>query len=359
MADMADGPPEAPPPPPPDAGPGAPPPGPPGPWNVPGWGQPSPGYGYAWPPPAGPPGSGAFRAMTVGELLDATFSLYRRNFVLIAAISAVVQVPYAAIQFVLLQVSGFATLQNTLSSLNVNARTITEAQLQTLQRFIINVVIVDTVLLVVGLLIVLPLAEAATTRAVSDRYLDRPASLGSSYGAAVRRLGALVVQSLVLIAAFVLIFALALAALALLVLVIGTPGALIGVFVFLVPALVVILIGYVRTSLAPPAIVLEHLSGWRGLTRSWRLVKGLSWRIFGIRVLVFLIAGIISAVLGGLLSLAGAGLDANGRLIVQEIVGAFTAVFIGPITYIAVTLLYYDTRIRKEGFDIEMLAQSL
>jgi hypothetical protein len=34
-------------------------------------------------------------------------------------------------------------------------------------------------------------------------------------------------------------------------------------------------------------------------------------------------------------------------------------VFIGPVTYIAVTLLYYDTRIRKEGFDIEMLAQSL
>ena len=35
------------------------------------------------------------------------------------------------------------------------------------------------------------------------------------------------------------------------------------------------------------------------------------------------------------------------------------AVFIGPITYIGVTLLYYDSRIRKEGFDIEMLASSL
>ena len=35
------------------------------------------------------------------------------------------------------------------------------------------------------------------------------------------------------------------------------------------------------------------------------------------------------------------------------------AVFVGPITYIGVTLLYYDIRIRKEGFDIEMLARSL
>jgi len=135
--------------------------------------------------------------------------------------------------------------------------------------------------------------------------------------------------------------------------------ALVGAFLFLLPALALLVVFYVRTSLAPPAIVLENLSGWGGLVRSWRLVQGLSWRIFGIRMLIALITAIISAVLGGLLTLVATGMDANGRLIVQQVVNAFTGVFIGPITYIAVTLLYYDTRIRKEGFDIEMLAQSL
>jgi hypothetical protein len=30
-----------------------------------------------------------------------------------------------------------------------------------------------------------------------------------------------------------------------------------------------------------------------------------------------------------------------------------------PISAIAVTLLYYDFRIRKEGFDLEILSQSI
>jgi len=346
---MPDGLPEAPPPPP------APPPGPPGPWGDPGWGVP-PGYGWQ---PTPPPGSGRFRSMNVGELLDATFSLYRRNFLLIAAISAVVQLPYAAVQFVLEQVAGFAKLQNQLSALGASSHTITADQLQQLQSLIVPVVIADSVLVVIAVLIVLPLGEAATTRAVSDRYLDRDATLGSSYAAALRRLAALIVQSLILIAGFVLIFGVAFGLLLLAALVLGQAGALIGVLAFMLPSLVLLIVLYVRTSLAAPAIVLENLSGWGGLVRSWRLVKGLSWRIFGIRVLTVLITAIISAVLGGLLTLIGAGLDTNGRLIVQEAVSAFTGVFLGPITYIAVTLLYYDTRIRKEGFDIEMLAQTL
>ena len=346
MAGMADGLPEAPPPPP---------PGPPGPWGQPYWGPPQ-GYGWQQAPP---PGSGRFHSMSVGELLDATFSLYRRNFLLIAAISAVVQLPYAALQYVLEQIAGFANLQHQLSEIGANSRTITDAQLHQLQSLIVPVVIVDSILLAIVLFIVLPLGEAATTRAVSDRYLDREATLGSSYGAALRRLGALIVQSLILIAGFVLLFGLALGLLLLAAVLFGQGGAVIGIFLFVIPAIGLLFVFYVRTSMAAPAIVLEQLSGWGGLVRSWRLVKGLSWRIFGIRLLIVLITGIIGAVLAGLLGLVGAGLDANGKLIVQQVVTAFTAVFIGPITYIGVTLLYYDTRIRKEGFDIEMLAQSL
>jgi uncharacterized membrane protein YraQ (UPF0718 family) len=95
------------------------------------------------------------------------------------------------------------------------------------------------------------------------------------------------------------------------------------------------------------------------LVRSWSLVRGFGWRILGIRILVGLITGIISGLLVSLLALAGAGLDVNGQLIVQQAASAVVGVFVGPVTYIAVTLLYYDVRIRKEGFDIEMLAQSL
>jgi hypothetical protein len=300
--------------------------------------------------------------MSVGELLDATFSLYRRNFLLIAAISAIVQIPYAVLSFVLYQLFGLnALLRSPFSGLTISpgqSQQVTNQQLQQYLNSFGAFFLVVAILALVGVFIVLPLATAATTRAVSDRYLDRPASVGSSYAAALRRMRALIWQSLILFGAFLLIYALAVGLIVALSLVAGAIAGGFGILL-IIAAIPLGIVVYVRTSLAAPAIVLENLSGWRGLVRSWNLVRGFSWRILGIRVLIFLITAIIGGLLVSLLSLAGAGLDLNGQLIVQEAASAVISVFIGPVTYIAVTLLYYDTRIRKEGFDIEMLAQSL
>jgi hypothetical protein len=299
--------------------------------------------------------------MSVGELLDAVFSLYRRNFLLIAAISAVVQVPYAALQFVLFEWAGYTQFrQFTIGTFpsSGTSQAITPGQLQSLESLLSGVLIASFILFLVSVFFVLPLAEAATTRAVSDRYLDRDSSLRIAYGAAFRRLGALIIQSLILFAGFLIALAVAVFILVGLAIAAGVAGALLGVLV-LIAVLVGAVFVYVRTSLAAPAIVLEGLSGWRGLQRSWQLVRGVYWRMLGIRLLILVIAAIITGIVSGLLSLAGSGLDANGQFIVTEIAGAIAAVFVGPITYIAVTLLYYDTRIRKEGFDIEMLARSL
>ena len=300
--------------------------------------------------------------MSVGELLDATFSLYRRNFLLIAAISAIVQVPYAVLQFVLYQLFGLNTLlRSPFTRLNIapgQSQQVTTQQLQDYLNSFGAFFVVVAVLALVGVFIVLPLATAATTRAVSDRYLERPASVGSSYAAALRRMRALIWQSLILLGGFLLVYALAIGLVVALSLVAGAAAAGLGILL-VIAAIPFVLFVYVRTSLAPPAIVLENLSGWRGLVRSWNLVRGFSWRILGIRILIVLITGIIGGLLVGLLSLAGAGLDLNGQFIVQQAASAVISVLIGPVTYIAVTLLYYDTRIRKEGFDIEMLARSL
>jgi len=296
--------------------------------------------------------------MSVGELLDAAFSLYRRNFLLIAAISALVQVPYAAIQLLVYQISGYADAQQAINNLSNNGQPITLDQLRALEGQFARIFIAGSILALLAIFVVQPLAVAATTRAVSDRYLDRESSVGSSYKAAFRRLASLVVQSLILLGGFMLFLAVATALILLLGFVAGGAGVVLGGIVD-VGLFVYAIMVYVRTSLAAPAIVLEGLSGWKGLVRSWSLVRGLSWRIFGIRLLVGLITGIISGILTALLGIAGSGLDVNGRSLVLQVIGAFVAVFINPITYITVTLLYYDTRIRKEGFDIEMLAQSL
>lgn len=307
-------------------------------------------------------GSGRFRAMNLGELFDAAFSLYRRNFVLIAAISAIVQVPYAVVAFALYQVANYAglqdQLQNAQQSLSNPAQPLTQEQLQPVLNALGPILLISGILALVSVFLVLPLAEAATTRAVSDRYLDRPASIGTSYAAALRRLGALVVQSLILAVGTALLGAAVFALAVVLAAALGAAAIPLMLLIAIAAAAGLILV-YVRTSLAAPAIVLERLSGWRGLVRSWKLVTGLFWRLLGIRLLLGLITGIISAIVVFILSFAGVGLDTNGRFILQEVASAFAAVFVSPITYIAVTLLYYDARIRKEGFDIEMLAQTL
>lgn len=307
-------------------------------------------------------GSGRFRAMNLGELFDAAFSLYRRNFVLIAAISAIVQVPYAVVAFALYQAANYAGLQNQLQnaqqSLSNPVQPLTQAQLQPILNALGPILLISAILALISIFLVLPLAEAATTRAVSDRYLDRPASIGSSYRAALGRLGPLVLQSLILGLGIAVLLAAAVALTVVLAAALGGAGIALILLVWLAAAAVMIVV-YVRTSLAAPAIVLERLSGWRGLVRSWNLVSGFFWRLLGIRLLLGLITGIISAIVVFILSFAGVGLDTNGRFILQEIASAFAAVFVSPITYIAVTLLYYDARIRKEGFDIEMLAQTL
>jgi hypothetical protein len=296
--------------------------------------------------------------MSVGEWLDATFTLYRRNFALIASISAVVQIPYALLTWLLFELTGVATfVRSPFASLG--GQSITQAQAQQLLNSYLGILVVTLGLLLLSLLIVVPLGEAATTRAVSDRYLDRPSSLLSAYRAAWSRLGALIAMILILI----VVYAGSLAVVILFTALLGAAGAgglgaLLAViaFVGLIPVLIMI---YVRTVVAVPAIVLERVSGWGGLKRSWQLIGGRFWPTFGRMLLLVLITSIISGVVSTIFQVPGNLIAPNNSFVFQQVAGAIAAVFVGPITYIGVTLLYYDIRIRKEGFDIEMLARSL
>jgi hypothetical protein len=296
--------------------------------------------------------------MSVGEWLDATFSLYRRNFVLIASISAVVQIPYALITLLVYEVTGLGAFVRSPFG-NVNTQTLTQAQAAALLNSVVGVLAVSLGLLLITAIVVLPLGEAATTRAVSDRYLDRPTTLRAAYRAALSRLGSLITMSLILGGAYIACI-LAVGLVALLFASVGA-GAVGGAIVLLavlafIPLVILVV---VRTAVAAPAIVLEKVSGWHGLQRSWNLIKGRFWPTFGRILLLGLISGIISGVLAAIFELPGSAFDPSNAFIYDQLASGLAAVFIGPITYIGVTLLYYDVRIRKEGFDIEMLARSL
>ena len=127
------------------------------------------------------------------------------------------------------------------------------------------------------------------------------------------------------------------------------------------------------------AILVEEKSVRASLRRCRDLSRGAWWRVAGIVLAIFLFSFIISLILratfGSLLSvtgIAGEGfvkilriavwdLPTKGRglgltHVLMCIVNLGADTFTMPIWVIGSTLLYFDQRIRKEGFDIEVMA---
>jgi hypothetical protein len=312
-----------------------------------------PGWNAA---PAAPPvGYGRFRPLGIGELLDASFVLYRRNLLLLVAISAVVQVPFVVLNLVIFQLLGVGAgldAAGTPGFLGTNSSgTLTDAQLSAAKGLVIYTVIV----VAVQMFVVLPLSLAAMCRAVSDRYLDRPASLGSSYVAAVRRGGSLLGAILLLL---LVVAGLSVAAIAGVVLVaLAGPIGIVPAIALLFGWLLSLPLLAVRSTLFAQAIVVEGVGSLTGLRRSWRLTHRFFWRTFAILVVVFVLQSVVGLVLQAPVGLVVSGTGA--QQLVGQAIGGVTTVFVSPLSLIALTLVYYDLRIRKEAFDIEMLAASL
>jgi hypothetical protein len=303
------------------------------------------------------PGSGRFRAQAVGELLDSAFTLYRRNLRLILAITAIAQLPLAMLRYITYQLTDFAGAQNRLQQLSASG-TITSHQLSTFASTFATVGVVFLGVLLVQSLVVQPIATAAMTRAVGDVYLDHPVSVGGAYRAVGQRLASVVAVALLLLLAGLAVLGVT-AVLAIgFVYAAGSAGA--ALLLVLVPLTVfVFILMYTRWLFAAPIVILERLGAAAAMRRSWGLVRGSTARVFGIVLLVGIITGILSAIVSALLGvLTGVG-DTNVQLVLSQLASLIVSILIQPITFIVVVLLYYDVRIRREAFDIEMLAANL
>ena len=114
----------------------------------------------------------------------------------------------------------------------------------------------------------------------------------------------------------------------------------------------------VRVLFVPPVLMLEDLRFWPSITRAWRLTRGSFWRIFGIWLLAQVITYVASQVLSVPLSLLSlffiSDMGSPGFIAMMTITMAVSyalpAVFIAAV----VALQYIDVRIRKEGLDVQL-----
>ncbi len=98
------------------------------------------------------------------------------------------------------------------------------------------------------------------------------------------------------------------------------------------------------------------------LGRSRDLVTGRWWPFFGTLVVAWLLLIIVGAILGlviGAGSLFGGGAVSAGQLAASQVAGTVADVLVTPFMAVVITVVYFDLRVRKEGFDLDQLARRM
>jgi hypothetical protein len=177
-----------------------------------------------------------------------------------------------------------------------------------------------------------PFIAGCIARVVAASYLGTQIGPGEALAAAARRFWPL-------LASFLLVHLV----------------ELVGFVLCILPGLAVM----AMYTLVAPAIVEERLGPIEGMARSWRLVRPRFWAVLGISLL----AGFIASFLGNILSFV----PVFGALIVGgayawlfvAVGGVLGSIVTAPIVAIVATLLYFDARIRHEGFDLQVIARDM
>lgn len=262
----------------------------------------------------------SLRPLTTGQLLDRTFQTYRQNFVLFAGISALPHACLLVMQLCLLAVGGGAAVHGAGRAPG---------------KFVLMTVSVGILTIVVSV-IANAIATAATTFGVSDTYLDKATSISACFARVKGTVGKVIYASMELGARVTLGFIL-----------LVVPGIYWGG----------------KYGLAVPAVVLEDIKGRQACNRSADLTEGSIGRIIAIYFLTWILVVSISAGLGALLVIAAPGLTKTAgtttATVFHYLVSAIVNTVITPVMSIALTLAYYDQRVRKEAFDIENMMSLL
>jgi hypothetical protein len=179
------------------------------------------------------------------------------------------------------------------------------------------------------------LAQAGCFRAVADAYLGEEVNWRSSLRYALRRLPAVVGLSL------------------LSTIIIG-----IGFVLCVIPGIYLWGAFYV----AVPVLLVEGVGPRRALGRSRQLVRGRWWGTIGVAivgsVLVFIVAGALNGLILGV-ALASPSQNTVTGFVLTTLATTLSAVLTTPAAAAFATVLYVDLRVRKEGFDLLLLAQRL
>ena len=330
-----------------------------------------PGYGGYTSALAPKPSIIPLRPLSIGEILGGAFESLRAN-------PKAMFVPSLVVMSVvgLLSAGSFALFLSRLGLPNLTSGKVelSDADLDKIGASLVGLLVqlgVTSVLsmmatsIIIGLLIV----------TVSRTILGRKASLGDVWQRTRPRVWALIGQTL-LIELILAVITAVFAAVA-----VGIGWALLGnviangaaedsagtiILAILAILAVIAVLGLAifalmcKLCLAPAALVLENIGVMEGISRSWTLTRGYFWRIFGIRLLSFIIVFFASQIVSQGVSIVMQGLlyaapDMTlAILVASTLLSSLVQAAILPFDSAVVALMYTDLRMRSEGLDVEL-----
>jgi len=196
---------------------------------------------------------------------------------------------------------------------------------------------------------------AALVEAVSRRYLGGDVSVSEAYSRGLRATGRIIGAAIVAAVLLLLLVGIPLAALAA---VAGLANVPLLFLLFLPIIFVVMPFVLVSWFVVLPAAQLEGAGPVGALRRSWRLVSGNRWRVIGLVLLLSVLQTVIGVLLTTLFFVSFVT-DPSARTVLQEVANLASAIIVTPLTWATVVVLYYDLRVRKEAFDLQIAAESL
>ena len=261
------------------------------------------------------------RPLEVGDLLDETFRIYRRHFLLFAGISVILAIPSAGLQ----GYSFFAIFNYLFSSSNAGQ----------LPDF--NTLLPSLVVLGIGYLVSLllaPFAYGAVIYAACESALGHPVTAVGALRAVLRRYFAIL--------GYVLLI------------------GLMGILVCLLPLWIWIWVGWVAVL---PVMFVENAGLGAAMGRSWRLVEGRWWRTFLILLLIVILWYFARVALEAFIGLANTLISVVATsyvaLAVAQGAAIIVSALVNPVVQIAIVLIYFDLRVRREALDLFQLAQNV
>jgi hypothetical protein len=293
------------------------------------------------------------RPMGVGERLDAAFKAYRANFRTITLAIFAIAVPFAIIEAFISYTTEPSSPAIVNSPYSGGPVTVHWNSLWTEIGGVFVVLILTEILTM--------WASAAAVQIVGRNLLGERMKWREALAGSSRRLGSLlwilVLTSFGWLVPIGVVGGLAAALFAANAHVLGVIILVVGVLAFIPYAFWF----YVGQSLAVPVLMLEDIRGVAAIRRSFRLIRRTWWSVFGTLVLAGLITGFAGIVIGVVFALLNLASHSNAGLTilfgsVQRII---SLVLVTPFSATILVILAIDMRVRKEGFDLEILARDM